>query len=165
MKDNIRGELLINGEKITERNRTGMRNLAGYVAQDDVIMAELTVEENIMFSANCRLPTKWSHEDKLRKVNELIEQLRLKRCRNCLIGNEMIRGVSGGERKRCAIAMELVTDPSLLFLDEPTTGLDSTTAFKVIELCKQLSAKQTTILSIHGFYIWDALDSTLKSRK
>ncbi len=50
------------------------------------------------------------------------------------IGTEFIRGVSGGERKRCSIGMELITSPTLLFLDEPTTGLDSNTANSIIAL-------------------------------
>ena len=120
-----------------------------YVAQDDLLMATLTVRENIMFSANMRLPDKTTEESKLKKVNQLIKELGLTKCAENQIGNELIRGVSGGERKRTAIAMELVTDPKLLFLDEPTTGLDASTALEVIKVCKRLSEKQTIIMSIH----------------
>ena len=112
-------------------------------------MATLTVRENIMFSANMRLPDKTTEESKLKKVNQLIKELGLTKCAENQIGNELIRGVSGGERKRTAIAMELVTDPKLLFLDEPTTGLDASTALEVIKVCKRLSEKQTIIMSIH----------------
>jgi ABC-type multidrug transport system ATPase subunit len=59
----------------------------------------------------------------------------------------MIRGVSGGERKRTSIGVELLTNPSMLFLDEPTTGLDSSTALQVIELLKSLSKKGVNVVS------------------
>ena len=123
-------------------------------------MATLTVRENIMFSANMRLPDKTTEEDKMKKVDSLIKELGLSKCADNQIGNELIRGVSGGERKRTAIAMELVTDPKLLFLDEPTTGLDASTALEVIKLCKRLSEKQTIIMSIHQprSTIWSLYD-------
>ena len=59
----------------------------------------------------------------------------------------MIKGISGGERKRTSIGVELITDPSLIFLDEPTTGLDSTTALQVILLLKDLASKGKTVIS------------------
>lgn len=61
-------------------------------------------------------------------MESLIQELGLTKCCNTRIGNNMIRGVSGGERKRASIGVELLTNPSLIFLDEPTTGLDSSTA-------------------------------------
>lgn len=65
------------------------------------------------------------------------------------IGTEFLRGVSGGERKRCSIGMELITSPSLLFLDEPTTGLDSNTANCIINLLHRCN---TTLNLIHYFH-------------
>jgi len=58
-----------------------------------------------------------------------------------------VKGVSGGERKRCSIGVELITDPNLIFLDEPTTGLDSFTATSVVEVLKDLSSKGRTVIS------------------
>ena len=71
----------------------------------------------------------------------------MSRCADTKIGNEFIRGISGGERKRCSIGVELLTNPSLLFLDEPTTGLDSATAFNVIQLLRNLAMQGRTIIS------------------
>lgn len=72
-------------------------------------------------------------------MDNLIAELGLQDAQNTKIGNQIIRGVSGGERKRTSIGVELLTNPSILFLDEPTTGLDSSTALQVIELLRHLS--------------------------
>ena len=62
----------------------------------------------------------------------------------------MLRGISGGERKRTSIGVELLTNPSLIFLDEPTTGLDSSTAFNVMDLMKRIALNgRTVITTIH----------------
>ena len=74
----------------------------------------------------------------MRRVEHLIDQLRLNKCRNTKIGGPLVKGVSGGERKRTSIGVELITNPSLIFLDEPTTGLDSFTATTVVDILKEL---------------------------
>lgn len=94
----------------------------GYVVQDDIISGTLTVRENLMFSANVRLPGDLTHEERQARVTKTIEDLGLESCADTKVGNETIRGVSGGERKRVCIGMELVLAPKILFLDEPTTG-------------------------------------------
>ena len=73
------------------------------------------------------------------RVNSLIDELRLNKCQNTKIGGPLIKGVSGGERKRTSIGVELITDPNLIFLDEPTTGLDSFTATSVVETLSELA--------------------------
>jgi len=75
-----------------------------------------------MFSANIRLPRLFSAHEKLARVNQVINDLNLQSCIDTLIGTDFIRGVSGGEKKRTIIGMELVLSPKILFLDEPTTG-------------------------------------------
>jgi ABC-type multidrug transport system ATPase subunit len=71
----------------------------------------------------------------------------LERCADTIIGNNLIKGISGGERKRTSIGVELLSNPSLLFLDEPTTGLDSSTALQVIENLKLLAARGVNVVS------------------
>ena len=73
------------------------------------------------------------------------------KCANTRIGGPLVKGVSGGERKRCSIGVELITDPSLIFLDEPTTGLDSFTATNVMEILGDLARKEnrTVVSTIH----------------
>lgn len=106
------------------------------------------------------LRTNFSQNKIDRHVHNIALALGLKRCFGQKIGDQFIRGVSGGERKRTAIAMELALNPDLLFLDEPTTGLDATTAYKVIHLLKQLSKSKTIIMSIHQprSSIWELFD-------
>uniref|UniRef100_A0A1I8FPV3 ABC transporter domain-containing protein n=1 Tax=Macrostomum lignano TaxID=282301 RepID=A0A1I8FPV3_9PLAT len=88
--------------------------------------------------------------ERRRKVESVIEELGLSKVADSKIGTELIRGVSGGERKRTNIGMELITDPSVLFLDEPTTGLDAFTAGSVLRTLRNLAnAGRTIVFSIH----------------
>uniref|UniRef100_A0A4W4GFC5 ABC transporter domain-containing protein n=1 Tax=Electrophorus electricus TaxID=8005 RepID=A0A4W4GFC5_ELEEL len=141
------GQVLVDSKVVTSE----LRLLSAYVIQDDILMGTLTVRENLMFSANLRLPRQcYSMEGKKKKVVSIIQELSLQDCSDTKIGTEFLRGVSGGERKRCSIGMELITSPSLLFLDEPTTGLDSNTANSIMSLLHRLSRNgRTIIFSIH----------------
>ncbi|XP_022071383.2 broad substrate specificity ATP-binding cassette transporter ABCG2b [Acanthochromis polyacanthus] len=141
------GIVLVDGKFVTSK----LRLSSAYVVQDDIVMGTLSVRENLLFSANLRLSRKHhSSDDKNKKVDEIIQELGLTDCADTKIGTEFLRGVSGGERKRCSIGMELITSPSLLFLDEPTTGLDSNTANSIMNLLHKLSRQgKTVIFSIH----------------
>uniref|UniRef100_A0A8C4E2F4 ABC transporter domain-containing protein n=1 Tax=Dicentrarchus labrax TaxID=13489 RepID=A0A8C4E2F4_DICLA len=142
----LSGEVLIDGAP----QPANFKCLSGYVVQDDVVMGTLTVRENFSFSAALRLPTSVTQEEKDQKVNKLIQELGLGRVADSKVGTQLIRGISGGERKRTNIGMELIIDPSVLFLDEPTTGLDASTANSVLLLLKRMANNgRTIILSIH----------------
>lgn len=124
--------------------------MVGYVVQDDVVMGTLTVRENFHFSAALRLPKTVSAAERKERVDNVITELGLQHCADTKVGNEFFRGVSGGERKRCNIGMELIISPPVLFLDEPTTGLDANTANTVMLLLKTLALRgRTIIFSIH----------------
>ena len=99
------------------------KHIIGYVVQDDIISGTLTVRENLMFSANLRLSNNVSNNERTERVTRAIRDLGLEACADTKIGTEFLRGVSGGERKRACIGMEMVLSPKILFLDEPTTGL------------------------------------------
>jgi len=71
----------------------------------------------------------------------------LTKCQNTKVGGALVKGISGGERKRTSIGVELITDPQLIFLDEPTTGLDSFTAAAVMETLRALAASGRTVVS------------------
>ena len=109
----------------------------------------MTVRECLEFAAKLKLPG--SYHMKMARVQELIQDLKLNKCQNTRIGGPLVKGVSGGERKRTSIGVELITDPSLIFLDEPTTGLDSFTATSVMEILGDLARKdgRTVISTIH----------------
>lgn len=98
------------------------------------MLTELTVRENILHSAQCRAPSNWSNETIIDFVDATIDFLQLRQVEHTIIGDEENRGISGGQRKRVNIAIELVAAPTLLILDEPTTGLDSTSSFSVRDL-------------------------------
>lgn len=117
-RKNFHGEIFVNGHS----EKKNFKYNIGYVTQNDILCETLTVKENLMFSANLRLSNKISVKEKNYLVNQIIQQLGLDKCANTLIGTDFKRGISGGERKRTNIGMELVLSPSVLFLDEPTTG-------------------------------------------
>ena len=79
-----------------------------------------------MFSANVRLSDDISNDERKQRVTKVIHDLGLEACADTKVGTEFLRGVSGGERKRTCIGMELILSPKILFLDEPTTGLYDT---------------------------------------
>lgn len=123
---------------------SGFSTFSAYVQQDDILFETMTVRECLEFSAKLKLPG--TLEEKLGKASEIIEDLKLTKCQNTNIGGYLIKGVSGGERKRTSIGVELITNPSLIFLDEPTTGLDSHTATQVMKLLAKLAASGRTII-------------------
>ncbi|XP_062431075.1 broad substrate specificity ATP-binding cassette transporter ABCG2 [Rhea pennata] len=142
----LSGDVLINGAP----QPANFKCTSGYVVQDDVVMGTLTVRENLQFSAALRLPKSVKEQEKNERVNQLIKELGLNKVADSKVGTPFIRGVSGGERKRTNIGMELITDPAILFLDEPTTGLDASTANAVLLLLKRMSKQgKTIIFSIH----------------
>ncbi|EDQ85608.1 uncharacterized protein MONBRDRAFT_34196 [Monosiga brevicollis MX1] len=141
------GRILVNGQ---QRNYSTFRKLSAYVLQNDVFYAELTVRETITISAKLRLPADMSKEERQQRIDNVIAELGLKKCEDTLVGNDVIRGVSGGERKRCNIGTELVTNPTLVFCDEPTSGLDAFNAQNVMSSLLTLArAGRTVIATIH----------------
>ncbi|CAF4061728.1 unnamed protein product [Rotaria sordida] len=142
----LHGQILVDGLPPPD----SFKYMVGYVIQKDTICETLTVQENLMFSANIRLPKEVSYTERVERVMKIISNLGLESCADTKIGTEFIRGVSGGERKRTCIGMELVLAPKIFFLDEPTTGLDATTARNVMQCLSDLSKEgRTIIFSIH----------------
>ncbi|KAH7029318.1 P-loop containing nucleoside triphosphate hydrolase protein [Microdochium trichocladiopsis] len=135
-----------------------------YVLQQDILLPTLTVRETLLYAARLRLPSPATHEDRVRIVEEVILELGLKDCANTRIGNSEHRGCSGGEKRRTSIGVQLLANPSVLFLDEPTTGLDATSAYLVVKTLKALANQGRTIVTtIHQprSEIWDLFDNLL----
>jgi ABC transport system ATP-binding/permease protein len=144
------GQVRINGEDL-HSIYDALRGSIGYVPQDDIVHPELTVWEAVHYSAKFRLPPDYSEEEIDRRVLTTLQQLGLENVKHLQIGKPEKKVLSGGQRKRVNIAMELVTDPVIMFLDEPTSGLaaDDTTALVTLlaDLAKQTG--KTIITTIH----------------
>jgi ABC-type multidrug transport system ATPase subunit/ABC-type multidrug transport system permease subunit len=156
------GSLTVNG--ISEP-LSSYRRIIGYVPQEDIMSRELSVYDNIRYAANCRLPVEWTSKQREDHVNAVISAMQLKHVQDVRIGDESLRGISGGQRKRVNIGMELAAAPSLLLLDEPTSGLDSHSAMEICRVLKDVArvSSLTVALVVHQprVEIWNELDQLL----
>lgn len=142
----------ISGQILLNKNMQigGYRKAVAYVQQDDSLYGTLTVLECIEYSAMLRLPKNMSATEKQAEIWKTINELHLSHIAHNRIGSADKAGVSGGERKRVSIGMELVSRATLLMLDEPTSGLDSHAANSLIKTLSELASKnRIVILSIH----------------
>ena len=148
---NLMGNIYFDGVQPTVAT---IKKYTAYVPQIESFFGGATVWETIRFAAMIKLPGTDNEdvERKLEKVEHVIDQMNLNGCRNTLVGNAVIRGISGGELKRLSVACALLThDPRAMFLDEPTSGLDSTMAAEVIKSLRRLQAEdgRTMVVTIH----------------
>jgi ABC-type multidrug transport system ATPase subunit len=140
------------------------RRLSTYVMQDDALYPLLTVRETFRYAARLRVG---DHKGKAyleELVTETIELLGLDKCADTIIGDDLHRGVSGGEKRRVTIGCEIISSPAIIYLDEPTSGLDSTTALQVVETLKNLCRKgRTVIVTVHqpSMRVFQSFDDVL----
>ncbi|WP_281615617.1 ATP-binding cassette domain-containing protein [Flammeovirga sp. SubArs3] len=131
------GEVLINGIDIHKKPEQ-VKGVIGYVPQDDLLIEELTVYENLYFAAKLSFAKSTPEEvDKI--IMRTIENLGLYSVKDLKVGNPLEKTISGGQRKRLNIGLELLREPSILFVDEPTSGLSSQDSENVIDLLRQLT--------------------------
>lgn len=110
--------------------------------QDDIMYEDLSPYESILTTAKLA-----GIENPVERTKEVIHWLGLEKCQHTRVGGDFVRGISGGEKKRTSIALEVITDPSIIFLDEPTTGLDSKSALDVASILRMLAHNGRTIIT------------------
>lgn len=126
----------------------------GYVPQDDTLHHRLSIHEALSFAARLRLPEGHTKQEREAAISAVLEQVELDDIRDRRIGN-----LSGGQRKRAAVALELISKPELLLLDEPTTGLDPGLERRLMELSRDLAdGGQSVLLVTHATQSLDLCD-------
>ncbi len=165
MSGRMKGSRLsTSGRTLFNGSEDGSKIRSAYVIQQDILLPTLTVRETLMYAARLRLPSSVTQAEKKRLVEEVILELGLKEAADTRIGNHAHKGCSGGEKRRTSIGVQLLSNPSLLYLDEPTTGLDSTSAYQVIKTLQNLARKgRTIIVTIHSprSEIWNLVDNVI----
>ena len=145
----IRGEILYNG---VEPTAALLKTRCGYVEQFDTLVPNLTVYEMLLYTAHLKRDTVETKEEKIERVEAVINALRLEEARDVIIGDPLTKGISGGQAKRVNIGLALISQPRVLFLDEPTTGLDSFMANEVTNILRELctAMDMTICATIHS---------------
>ncbi|MGQ1787323.1 MULTISPECIES: ATP-binding cassette domain-containing protein [unclassified Saccharicrinis] len=142
------GSLRINGLDV-HLHKEELKGVIGYVPQEDLLIEELTVFENLYFNAQLCF-SDFSKEEIDELVNNAIKDFDLLEARDLIVGNPLNKILSGGQRKRLNIALELIREPSILFVDEPTSGLSSMDSEKVMVLLKRQTLKgKLVVINIH----------------
>ena len=141
------GEVFIHGLSLRE-NFNLIKKKIGYVPQDDIIHKELTVYKTLYYAAKLRLPDDTSNEEINKRINKVISDLNLDQDKEKNIASIKVGDLSGGQRKRISIAVELLTEPTILFLDEPTSPLDPETIDSFLNSIKKLAKNGTTIIMV-----------------
>ena len=139
------GEVYINGVDLYN-NFDSLKKLIGYVPQSDIVYDNLTLHDMLTYTAKLRLPTDTLPAERECAINRAIEMVELTEKRN-----SFIKSLSGGQRKRASIAVELLSDPNLLFLDEPASGLDPGTERNLMQSLRMMAdGGKTVILVTHS---------------
>lgn len=136
------GTVLYNGQDFYQ-NRAMFSTQIGYVPQDEIIHRDLTVERALYYAARLRLPRDFTPSQIEQRIEEVLDEVEMRHRRKLMIGH-----LSGGQRKRVSIALELLASPSLFFLDEPTSGLDPGLDRKMMVLLRKLADKGHTIVLV-----------------
>lgn len=157
----VKGEIFVNGLTIDKHH---FHRIVGYVEQFDSLSPHDTAREAIEFSAALRLATTIDSMQRAKWVNLVLQMLELNPLENTLVGSVLTGGMSFEQKKRLSIGIELAANPAMLFLDEPTTGLDSRAALVVMRNIRRVAQSGRTIVcTIHqpSVSIFTAFDSLL----
>ena len=140
------GSVSLNGLDIF-RDKKALEGVIGFIPQDDLLIEELTVYENLYYSA-CQCLGNKSWEEIDRAVEKLLAALSLIDKRDLKVGTPLNKIISGGQRKRLNIALELIREPSVLFIDEPTSGLSSRDSENIMDLLRELALKGKLVFTV-----------------
>lgn len=140
------GSVSINGIDI-HRQSEQISGVLGYVAQDDLLIEELSVFQNLYYNAKLSFRDK-SHDEIKDLVLHTLQSIGLYECKDLKVGSVMEKTISGGQRKRLNIALELIREPSVLFVDEPTSGLSSRDSENIMDLLKELTLRGKLIFVV-----------------
>jgi len=146
-----KGKIYVNGIDI-HKEPSKIEGLIGFVPQDDLLIEDLTVFSNLYLNAKLCF-SKHSEKEIIRKVNQVLADLDLEDIKHLKVGNPLKKFISGGQRKRLNIALELIREPAIMFVDEPTSGLSSMGSEKVMLLLKEQALKgRLVVVNIHQPY-------------
>lgn len=141
-----KGKVTINGIDV-HTGADKIRGVIGHVSQDDLLIEELTVFQNLYFNAKLCFGDQ-SDEQVQQRVMHLLQSLGLFESKDLKVGSALDKTISGGQRKRLNIALELIREPSVLFVDEPTSGLSSRDSENIMDLLKELALKGGIIFTV-----------------
>ena len=143
-----RGNIYINGNDATSTGLSIINHKVGYVPQDDVLIEELTIKENIRSFHTIAIDSNYSNAELNEKIDYILDKLNLNVKEE--LGNKKINHISGGQRKRVNIALELINEPDILIIDEPTSGLSSLDSLDLLEYLKNYAKSgKMVIIIIH----------------
>ena len=143
-----KGSIFINGHNLLTEKKE-LEGMIGYIPQDDLLIEELTVYQNLYFNARLCLDG-YSELELTERVSMILTELDLFEVKDLKVGSPLHKFISGGQRKRLNIALELIREPYILFVDEPTSGLSSTDSENVMMLLKELAMKgKLVVVNIH----------------
>ncbi|KAI3447489.1 hypothetical protein Pfo_004154 [Paulownia fortunei] len=161
----IEGSINISGYP---KNQATFARISGYCEQNDIHSPNVTVYESVLYSAWLRLPVEVNKDTRKMFVEEVMELVELNQIRNSLVGLPGVDGLSTEQRKRLTIAVELVTNPSIIFMDEPTSGLDARAAAIVMRTVRNtVDTGRTVVCTIHqpSIDIFEAFDELLLMKR
>jgi len=142
----VTGTLLFGGNPRSH----ALSTKTAYVEQTDVHLPMLTVQETLTFSAKFRMKYGTTSTEVGDRVNKIMEMMKLTEVAGRIVGNQLIKGIPGGQKRRLSMGVEIINFPSLIYLDEPTSGLDSASSDEVVAAIKNLSSQNRTVIcTIH----------------
>ncbi|KAJ8600021.1 hypothetical protein CTAYLR_001871 [Chrysophaeum taylorii] len=149
-----RSQPLLEGEVLVDHRTTdfsAFKKIGTLTPQDEVLTPELTVRQTLLYAAELRSPRSWSYAQKVARVNAVLVKLGLDVKAENVVGTYLKVGISGGQKKRLSIGMDLLAELPIMLVDEPTTGLDASSALNVVQTLITLASDQyrTIICTIH----------------